>query len=44
MEEQMKVLAQIVKLLEPFDKETQTRIIATVRLMLDVPHVKHVIE
>lgn len=43
MDEQLKVLNEIVKLLSSFDKDTQTRIIATVALMLDVPRVKHVV-
>lgn len=43
MEEEIKAFTAIIKLLEPFEKDTQTRIIAIVRLLLDVPNVKHVV-
>lgn len=43
MDEQLETLTKIVKLLEPFDRDIQTRIIASVRLMMDIPNVKHVI-
>lgn len=40
MDVEMEALARIVKWLQPFDRDVQTRIIASVRLMLDIPNVK----
>jgi hypothetical protein len=43
MEQELEAFNKIVKLLSPLDKDTQTRTIAAVRLLLDIPHVKHVV-
>lgn len=43
MDEQLEALTKIIKMLEPFDTDTQARIVATVRLLLDIPHIKHTI-
>jgi hypothetical protein len=43
MDEQLKAFNEIVNLLTPLEKDDQTRIIAAVRLLLDIPHVKHTV-
>lgn len=43
MEDQLKSFNEIVNLLAPLEKDDQTRVIAAVRLLLDIPHVKHTV-
>jgi hypothetical protein len=43
MEDQLKAFNEIVNILAPLDKDDQTRVIASVRLLLDIPHVKHTV-
>lgn len=43
MDEQIEALGKIIKLLEPFDQDSQMRIVATVRLLMGIPSIKHTV-
>jgi hypothetical protein len=43
MDEQLKAFTEIVQILAPLERDEQTRIVAAVCLLLDIPRVKSTI-